>query len=359
MKKQRPLTAVGAYIFAGGFTLGIEKSFDVLAHLEHGTYGVETFKLNRPHIPVWTDHAEWPDAFDAPIDLVYCNPPCALFSAAGASIMKGKGNAKDSWRTDPRVACWDHCFSLLERYEPQVLLIESVPLALSRGRELLDSYAARAMEMGYAVTHLLEDARWHGAPQKRPRYIFAAHRMALDLERHNFAPPPTVMETIGHLRNPGYHYPLQERWMPTVKVLKQGEGLRGAWERVNPPETWVRGPNGVKGRPRFCEHRLRADAPMGAYIGDFFIHPTQDRRIGLNEAKALCGFPAEFKFSNDKAAFSELARGVLPPVGAWLGRSAAAAIRRGAPIQSRVGVLDLRTPEGINDKIVYNLEKLV
>ena len=42
------MKAIGSHIFAGGFTLGVEKHFDVLAHFEgDGAYGADTFALNR------------------------------------------------------------------------------------------------------------------------------------------------------------------------------------------------------------------------------------------------------------------------------------------------------------------------
>ncbi len=44
---------IGSFIFAGGFTVGVSKYFDVLAHLEDSNYGVNTFSANHPNIPVY------------------------------------------------------------------------------------------------------------------------------------------------------------------------------------------------------------------------------------------------------------------------------------------------------------------
>jgi len=55
------LKALGAYIFAGGFTLGVSKHFDVEAHFEMkpGLYK-KTFLANFPKIPVFEGENDWP-----------------------------------------------------------------------------------------------------------------------------------------------------------------------------------------------------------------------------------------------------------------------------------------------------------
>ena len=45
------MKALGSYIFAGGFTIGVKKHFDIEAHFEgDGAYGADTFSLNYPDI---------------------------------------------------------------------------------------------------------------------------------------------------------------------------------------------------------------------------------------------------------------------------------------------------------------------
>ena len=55
------MKALGTYIFAGGFTLGVSKHFDVEAHFESkpGLYK-KTFKANFPDIPVYEGEDDWP-----------------------------------------------------------------------------------------------------------------------------------------------------------------------------------------------------------------------------------------------------------------------------------------------------------
>lgn len=341
MKKKRELTAVGSYIFAGGFTLGVEKHFKILAHLEEGPYGVATFKLNRPKIPVYVGPETWPTSeLHGRVNFVYCNPPCALFSVVGKSLRNGK----DSWKTDSRRSCFERAFSLLDKIEPDALAIESVPLAFKRGREMLDEMAAHAMKRGYAVTHLLEDAQWYAVPQRRQRYMFIASRYGFNPGPMNWAPPTTVRETLEMVSDPGFHAPLRKEHQKLLKKMKPGDGLRGFWEDANPEEERTRTSQGVMGRPRFCEHRIVLDGTMGAFIGNFYIHPTEHRRLGIRECVALCGFPEDWKFAEDKKGFSELARGVMPNVAEYIARSVATAIHADVPSRPSVTVLDLRKP---------------
>ncbi len=83
--KLRP-TAVGIHIYAGGFTVGVKQAgFDVLCHLEIGKYGVASVKANWPALPVHIGEENWPlkDLAKKEVDLLYSNPPCAIFSVAG------------------------------------------------------------------------------------------------------------------------------------------------------------------------------------------------------------------------------------------------------------------------------------
>ena len=55
------MKAIGSYIFAGGFTIGVKNHFDVKAHFEgDGEYGGDTFSLNYPDIPIYSGPEDWP-----------------------------------------------------------------------------------------------------------------------------------------------------------------------------------------------------------------------------------------------------------------------------------------------------------
>jgi len=322
--------AVGAYIFAGGFTLGVSKHFRVIAHLEASKYGVQSAKANFPGLAVHTQPATWPvrELKNQNVKLLYCNPPCALFSQAGATMRKGT----DGWKTDPRQKCWRECFLAFEGIFPDVFVLESVVRAYTAGREFVTQFTDWAKAYGYAVTHVFVDAQNHGMAQRRKRYFLVVHKINID-----WTPPVrsriTANEILSTITDPGYHTPIQDpEHARLISELPVKTPLRRLWERDNPEETWVRTKQGVKGRPRLFIHRVDGNDVLGTIAGDYFIHPTEDRFLGMNELKALNGFPPEyFLEGSPQYHASLLCRGVCPPVAEWLAGNIRRAVDRNEP----------------------------
>lgn len=348
VKLNRP-KAVGIHIFAGGFTVGIKQAgFDVICHLEDGKYGVASAKLNWPRMPIYQKASNWPleQLSQEGISLVYCNPPCAPFSTAGPSTTKGP----DAWKTDPRLLCWQQCLHAFTVIQPKVFVMESVTQAYSKGKPLIDEFTKQGLLLGYSVIHLLEDVQWLGIPQSRKRFFLVFHKPWLPLEfRYAFDEPPSVREVLsaisdigevdaGHLKNPIH--------AKCVKLTPQGGKLRTTFDELNKePEISDRGT--IKGRPGFLYARLHETKTMGAFIGDVFIHPTKHRFLGINEMKALCGYPQDFKLEGGTRQHpSLLARAVLPPIGRWLGKTVRAVLRqpKRSWVLPTVTLTDLRRP---------------
>lgn len=342
-------TALGAYVFAGGFSIGVESAgHEVLAHYEgKGAYGASSARLNWPDRPIHHPPAEWPVAeHRGRVGFVYANPPCAIFSSMGIATTRGE----DAWRDDPRTECWYDCFSLLEGLRPGALAVESVTQAYTTGRELIDELTKRALLLGYSVTHLLLDAKWFGVPQSRKRFFFVAHRAPrLVGYLPNWAPPPTVGEALATAAaDPGPSVPAPDRLLHLALNTTPGHRLCRTFDQLYPdPELNAQGK--VRGRPSFQDRRLDPNETMGAFAGDKCWHPVEPRKVGINEAKALCGYPLDFRLDGPLGGQpSLLARAVMPPVGAWLGRAVASTLARPA-VEDRTGLrvtlVDVREPE--------------
>lgn len=350
------MRAVGAYIFAGGFTIGVKEHFDVLAHLEGDKpYGADSAKLNWPDLPVYFGPSRWPvDRWcDPPLDFFYTNPPCAVFSPMGIVTTRGK----EAWRADPRLSCWYHSFSVLERIKPRAWVLESVPQAYTVGRPVIDELTKRALLLGYSVTHLFIDAAWYGIAQQRKRFFLVCHRPPeLVGWRLNWQPPPTVAETLVTVPAPGNVQPITRAdLVEALTVTPPGGRLSTSWMDQHPGYAERLNAQGkVAGRPSFQDVRLPLSAPMKVFPGgEKIYHPTEHRRIGIDEAKALCGFPLDFKLAGNPSGWSSLlARGVMPPVAEWLARVIRTTLEayddpgpEAAWLDRRVTLLDLRTPE--------------
>lgn len=329
--------AVGCYIFAGGFSIGIARAgFNIDAHLEGGEYGVATFKENFPKTPVWSLKETWPLrtlAADPP-DLVYCNPPCAAWSVAGASLTKGK----TQWLNDPRIQCHRAVMNVMRVVRPKVLMWESVTQAFTRGRSLVEEFTEAALKLGYAVTHLFTSAELHGVPQPRERYLFVASRVRLDLSHPGYLGVRTVAEVLGLRFGPtgwtqevpvwGEH-PMSTDYSRLARLTVQGEGLRDAWTDVNeghPPPLWD------SQSPAFMAHRLSLSRGMTLTSAVFEVHPIWNRWLANSEVQALCGWPAEYKvLGSNQEVRAQLCQAVLPPVGEYLGERVMAGLLREEP----------------------------
>ena len=333
-------TALGAHIYAGGFTVGVSPYFKVLAHFEDAPYGAETVQHNFPNLPIYTGGLmKWPlNEYKNKVDFGYANPPCAVWSVIGRSSRQKGG--KKTWDQDPRVDCWQQVFAAFMALEAPIFAIESVTQAFTKGRSMIDDLASKAHAAGYNVTHLLVNAQYVGGAQRRKRYFFIAHKYEIPWETIQYQKyidnpqlPGPYLEQVRH--DPGFmSMKMNQKHLDLLPKLKQGQGLRHLWEQENPPETWVHNRFGVSGRPRLTLHRIDPNRVLGTIVGCHFIHPTEDRALGNNELKVLMGFPTEYKFvhSNESAVPSLIARGVSPQVALWLARQVNRALTLKIPV---------------------------
>jgi site-specific DNA-cytosine methylase len=324
-------TALGAYIFAGGFSVGVRKHFDILAHLEEWPFGCETSRQNLG-VPVYEEpdtegfyaRAKQVTKGQGRTGLVYANPPCAPWSVAS------RGRSTD-WRNDPRLSCVHRTFGLLPLLKPRVWIWESVRPAFSKGRELVDGLIEKADDLGYSATVLLVNSMYHGAAQNRPRFFLCLHDLPITF-RESRAPTVTVGEVLKELRFKGKsRYPTFEPrkdLLPAVRRMNPGQSLRAAWEAMNRAKVAKHDPKmgKLKGRPSFLDARLAADGFSRAMTGGCkMYHPTEDRFLTGEECAALCGFPKSYMFA--KNVYQEIARGVMPPVGEYLAGQVAHALK--------------------------------
>lgn len=315
-------TALGANIFAGGFSLGVSKHFKLLGHLEHDDgYGSDTSRRNLK-IPIYIGLDQWPDKLPQKLDWLYANPPCAIWSVAS-------GRGGDNWRNDPRLQRIRDIFALVDRYKPTVWCWESVCQAFSKGREFVEEIADMAKKRGYSATYLLVDAAYLGTPQHRKRFFLVLHKVAFDWKAPDFSHVVTAGEALRGVK-PDMELITKLSNHVEGKILKHtkpGELLSRVYDRIiKKPKIGSRGQK--LGRPSFLKRRLDPALPSTTVIGNAMFHPKQNRFLAVNETAALCGFPQSWQWPKSDG-YNLIARGVMPPVGEWLARHVAAAIRKG------------------------------
>lgn len=362
-RKKQPVddrpTAFGVHIFAGGFTCGVKQAgFNVLAHFEDTDYGVATAKANWPDLRICVGKENWSLSEMVDVDFMYSNPPCSIFSLVGITRTKGR----EAWRSDPRLDCWYRAFESMFELEPKVFALESVCQAYTKGRPVVDEFTIKCFNMGYSIAHVFEDAVWTGIPQHRKRFFFIAYKPQLNMLKYlkfDYGNMTTVGDALRLIKDSGPHGN-DANGMTVVSKARPGDKLCDVFNEMNGLDGSFTKGKRVKGRVGFTRFRLDMDSQMGGFIGNFYMHPTEPRFLGINEMKAVCGYPQEFimadiKFDSDSANnrgaadryAQHLCRAVMPPVGKWLAEAVKSALNDVNPNNKQhVVFLDLRTPIG-------------
>lgn len=340
--------ALGVYCYAGGFTHGIRQFFDVQAHLEDDPpYAAATaaHNLRVQIIPETRSevHNWWEDGDDQRIehlgsplfgwrddyDLIYGNPPCAAWSQAG---VRG-----ESWRTDPRVHCTTRHLSLVPRHRPKVWVWETINSTWQRGREFVDGVAQELMGMGYHVTAWLHNTRWFDCIQDRKRLFVIASNHApfrpdykydQDLMDHGYR--DEAAESLRRLNDRGEPYRGPEnKHLYLWKDTPDGRKIVDTFDRLYLPDLYkdnngkkFTGIGSYEGRPGFQLRRMPSTGPAPTVVVPF-LHWAEERFLTENEMSHICGFPSSWEWCRGRkftgSIVNEMARGVSPPMAAWLG----------------------------------------
>jgi site-specific DNA-cytosine methylase len=335
-------SAMGAAIFAGGFTVGVQEYFDTNVHLEFNNYGEKIKNVNLPHIE--TIMPPWPNLT---ADFIYSNPPCAPFSSASHG-------RKASWRDDPRLSCFDDCFNLIDR-EPYFLALESVYMAWRKASSYIMDKVMLANDRGYYATLILHDGKWLGLPQSRRRIFLVLHRLKFHWENYQ---PQAIINCDDALLDPPVIYSEDD---DSVKLDDHTKYL--LLNRYPSDTTLVKvhdrlgfGTGKGSRRPVYTSSLCQPNKPAPTLLHAMHAHPTEARYLTVRELARLCGYPDWWKWSlpvGPQSKASLIARGVTPPVAQWLASMVNDALNNPVKIDEPAftianilnGYLDLSYPE--------------
>lgn len=329
--------AIGYHTYAGGLAVGVARHFDLIGLGEHDGYGNDVKRLNFPGVAVYDTFSQWPKERGRGAKacrFIFSNPPCAPFSLASA----GRATA---WHEDPRLRFWTDIFGLIPTAEPDILAIESVVPAWTKGRTFIDSMASTAATWGYSTTILLHNARWLGAVQDRKRVFITFHKIAAEWPTPNFDNGVTVRDIFKGIKIPaatrkrfGAAAAITPGQVPLYNHLPNGGHLHNAFNEMYGDNVERNHLGQIKGRPSFLMTRLALNSVNNpVFMGSgHILHPTEPRSLFPEEIAAYTGFPADWKWPEGYplGKISTLAsQGVSPLGGAWLGAGASASIERG------------------------------
>ena len=345
------LTHIDCFSGPGGFCTGLHAAgFKTLVAIEYIKSCVDTYSANHPEVEVIhsdirnvTADQILPFIPKEGVDLVTSGMPCETFSTAGNSSRAAYDDRQFLFREGIRIAKISNA---------KMILFENVPNIQNKriakdSKELVIDYLKRELvEAGYAnFQEFILDASKYGVPQRRRRFfILATKDMNLNIEqvpvqttpyqeitvREAFADIPEVIANTRKensiylenkskytelMRNDNFwkrttiqnkllnHFPMNHRKnvIERFKILKQGEGLKGLFERLSPEEIKKYQEEKILQKTVYVKrnYRLRWDeaAPtVTSHCLDEFVHPIQARALTVRECARLQSFPDSYDF---------------------------------------------------------------
>jgi len=326
------MRAVSLFSGAGGMDVGFKKAgFNVVAASELDAYACATFRANHQETVLYegdiTENFE-NLAIEKDLDVVFGGPPCQGFSVAGKMDPD-----------DPRSKLIFRFADVVDALNPRVFVMENVKAlgVLSKFSEVRRELMTRFSKSGYTVNVHILNAKDFGVPQSRERVFFIGVKSSIKpASSHRFRKyilkPPSLREAIGHLGPAGCTSNSRvcnaKVTLASKPILRKspyaGMMFNGQGRPLN-PDGWAstlpasmggnRSPiideghlynNSPSWVEQYHRHLMNGGAPYG--IGDA---PEYLRRLTVDEAVLLQGFPVDYKFCGPQSKiFSQIGNAV-------------------------------------------------
>lgn len=344
------LTHIDCFSGPGGICTGLHAAgFETLIAIEFIKSCVDTYSANHPEVHVIhsdirdvTAEQILPYIPENGVDLVTSGMPCETFSTAGNSSRAAYDDRQFLFREGIRIA---------KIANARMILFENVPMITTKRiakdskKLVLDVLKEELAEAGYKnYKQFIIDAEKYGVPQKRKRFFILASKEPTD---EISAPKPTTsvdvtvedafcdippVEANTWTENPNYlpgkssaytrlmqddhfwrretkehkllnHLPMNHRAyiIERFHILRQGEGLKGLFARLEPDELESLQKRKVVPKVVYVKrnYRLRwdeASPTVTSHALDEFVHPEQDRALTVRECARLQSFPDSYDF---------------------------------------------------------------
>lgn len=344
------LTHIDCFSGPGGICTGLHAAgFETLIAIEVIKSCVDTYAANHPEVHVIqsdirnvTAEQILPYIPENGVDLVTSGMPCETFSTAGNSSRAAYDDRQFLFREGIRIA---------KIANARMILFENVPMITTKRiakdskKLVLDVLKEELAEAGYKnYKQFIIDAEKYGVPQKRKRFFILASKEPTD---EISAPKPTTsvdvtvedafcdippVEANTWTENPNYlpgksseytrlmqddrfwrretkehkllnHLPMNHRAyiIERFHILRQGEGLKGLFARLEPDELESLQERKVVPKVVYVKrnYRLRwdeASPTVTSHALDEFVHPDQDRALTVRECARLQSFPDSYEF---------------------------------------------------------------
>lgn len=230
--------------------------------------------------------------------------PCQPFSISGK--MKGF--------EDTRGTLIYHVFKIIEKREPEVVVLENVKHLLYHDKKrTLATIIQHLEELGYKVSKKVLNASDFGVPQNRERIIIVGHKnKKFDFSKLKTKPKPVLKDYLD--KENDFEF-LDEPYTILDEMKTQDSGLIFAGYRNKTIRKAGVRPNTehlsrVHKQPNriYSTDGVHPALPSQETSGRFWIyHENEVRKLTIEECYKIMGFPEKFKLINNK---SELYRQV-------------------------------------------------
>lgn len=311
------MRAISLFSGAGGMDVGFKNAgYKVIGANEFDTHACKTFQANHPETALFegdiADHIDNLAQFNN-IDVVFGGPPCQGFSVAGRMD-----------QNDPRSKLIFRYADAIDAIRPMAFVMENVKALgmLEKFADVRKELMTRFYKAGYSSSMHILNAKDFGVPQARERVFFIGFKndnkkiMQKDFRRY-YSVPPSLREAIIHLGRAGS---TNNRRICNAKVTLAAKPIlrkspyagmmfNGQGRPLN-PDGWAstlpasmggnRTPiideshlydNDSSWVERYHSHLMNGGQPY-----EMFEAPPNLRRLTMDEAILLQGFPAEYQF---------------------------------------------------------------
>lgn len=238
--------------------------------------------------------------------------PCQPFSISGK--MKGF--------EDTRGTLIYHVFKIIEKREPDVVLLENVKHLLYHDKKrTLTVIIQHLEELGYKVSKKVLNASDFGVPQNRERIIIVGHKeKKFDFSKLRTKPKPVLKDFLD--KENDFEF-LDEPYTILEDMKTQDSGLIFAGYRNKTIRKAGVRPNTehlsrVHKQPNriYSTNGVHPALPSQESSGRFWIyHENEVRKLTIEECYKIMGFPKKFKLINNKSElYKQVGNSVAVPM---------------------------------------------